>query len=403
MFGVLAPMTAGANDAVAVKVVKPSRVLLERQTTQPGSVSGLHEAEIYSRVSGYVKRVLVDIGDEVKAGQVLVEIDVPELGRVVARQQAEVDRLVSEQARYEAGVEVAEAHIVQALADAQKVEAQVKADQMEHDRVAKLVKTKSVTDRLLDEAVSRLDASKAALVSVKANETVARANLKAAKAEIGAAAAAVEVAKMSRLETETLMSFTKLKAPFAGVVTQRGVDPGDLVREDKQDTPALTVVDSSKVRVRVAVPERDATWVDAGDAVEFACDGLPHKKITGKVTRFSNRLDPKTRSMMVEIEIANPEGALMPGMFGRVTLTLEHKPDCLVVPAGSVRYGGEGQPDIVYVVDSNNKVTHVTVKTGMDDGLQIQIVEGLNGSERVVTGMLGRLFPDQVVRVISEN
>jgi len=388
-----------------VQTTQPKKVTLRRSTTQPATVRGYFEAELHAKVSGYLKSVSADIGDAVKAGQVLAVVDVPEMVKGYESREAEVARQESVRKQYRAAVEVARARIEQARADAGKAKAEADAVTLEFERIQSLVKTKAVTQRLADESQSRKLAAEADLASVKASEVVAKANLTAAEADAAGADAAAIVARKRLEEMEVLMQYATLKAPFDGVVTERNVDPGDLVRNAENAAavgkPLFGVAQVDRVRVRVPVPERDAIHVNVGDAVEFTCRALGSEIIKARVSRVARRLDPKTRSMLVEIDLPNDKGRLLPGMYGSVTIMLDEKPDTVVVPSGSIRFNDDGSESVVYVLQGGNKIAHVPVKTGYDNGNDVEILSGLEGSERIVTGMLGRLNDGAEVTVVD--
>jgi RND family efflux transporter MFP subunit len=152
--------------------------------------------------------------------------------------------------------------------------------------------------------------------------------------------------------------------------------------------------------VTVPIPERDAVWVKKGDVAEMSFTALPDVTFKDVVARCSGRLDPKTRTMAVEVDIPNPNGRLIPGMYCKVEIIMQEKL-ALVVPAEAVRFNLTGDVCIVYVVKDDNSILLVPVKTGIDNGHNIEILSGLSGGEQVVTGMLGRLKDGQVVSVLS--
>lgn len=392
-------------DPVAVKTTQPKQVTLRRATTQPATVCAFYEAELYAKVGGYLKELYVDIGDQVKEGQELADIDVPEMLKAYEKQEAEVARLQSEKVRAEAEIEVARAKIEQAEAGIEEAEARVAADRSEYERIEKLVESKATTQRLRDETLNRLKASEAAFSSQKAYYNVAQAELKVALATAESAEAARKVAQKQLEELDILIGYATLRAPFDGIITLRTVDPGDLIQKGQSSShadkkPLFTIVQIDKVRVEVAIPERDVALADVGDKARFKHASLPGGAIEGKVTRVSKSLDPITRTMMVEVDLTNPNHKMLPGIFGQMTILLEESSDRLVLPAACIRSGENDGESHVFVVDSGNKVRHVPVTTGLDDGHQIEILSGLTGKEQVVTGMLHRLSPNQAVKVL---
>jgi RND family efflux transporter MFP subunit len=409
VLAVLIPSVAGQGSAtvepVAVKTTQPQKATLKRSTTQPGTVCAFFEAELYAKVGGYLKKLYVDIGDPVEEGQKLAEIDVPELLKASERQKAEVARLQSEKVRCDAAIEVAKARLEQARAGVKEAEARVAADSSEHQRIKQLVESGAVTQRLHDETLNRLRASEAALLSQKANLNVAQAEVTMAQATSETAQAAGKVGEKLLEELEISIGYATLRAPFKGVVTHRTVDPGDLVQAAQASSGAgrkalFTIAQIDKVRVQVAIPQRDAAIADVGDKAQFKHDAPPGKVLEGTISRLSKSLDPVTRTMMVEVDFPNPDGRMLPGIFGQMTILLEESSDRLVLPAACIRNGENGGECHVYVVDSGDKVQQVPVTTGFDDGHQIEVTAGLTGNEQVVLGMLGRLSPNQTVKVL---
>ncbi len=409
MFAAWMPVAGGQGsttiDPVAVKTTQPKQITLRRSTTQPATVRAFFEAELYAKAGGYLKKLYVDIGDQVEEGQKLAEIDVPEMLKAYERQEAEVTRLQSEKVRYVATIEVARAKLEQAQAGVKEAEARVAANRSEYKRIEELVESKVTTQRLRDETLNRLQASEAAFSSQKASYKVAQAEVKVALATAESAEAAKEVAQRQLEELNILIGYATLLAPFDGIVTHRTVDPGDLVQNGQSSSrtekkPLFKIVQIDKVRVEVLIPERDVALADVGDKARFKHDALPGGAIEGKIARISKNLDPITRTMMVEIDFPNPNHKMLPGIFGKMTILLEESSDRLVLPAACIHNGENGNESHVYVVDSGDKVQHVPVTTGLDDGHQIEIVAGLTGEEQVVTGMLDRLSPNQTVKVL---
>jgi HlyD family secretion protein len=408
----------GDSALVKVKTLAPEKTALRRTTTQPATVHAYHEAQIYAKVAGYLDKLNVDIGQAVEVDTPLATIAVPELVKSRERHMAAVTRLKADEKRAVAGIAVAKANVQsagaaleQANADLKAAEAEMAAECLEHHRILDLVDRKAVAARLGDEATNRCEAAKAAKISAdaavttaKAKVSVANAMLAAANADLATAKAQTEVASKELEELEALLSYATLSAPFSGIVTERHTDPGDLIRETPtsgQDSPPLFVVAQlNKVRVRVAVPERDAPWASVGDTATLKLQALPGQSFEGKISRVAGSLDDSTRTMLVEMDLENADRKLLPGMFGEATIVLEEQNGSSVLPAGVVRYDEKGH-SYVYVVDSSGKVQVVDVTVGLDDGHSIQITEGLTGSERVVDAMIGRLKAGQQVRVVE--
>ncbi len=402
-----------------VKTVTPERAKLARTTRQPATVHAYYKAELYAKVTGYVEQVRADIGQRVKAGEVLATISVPELEKLREKQQAVIAQLEADEKRAAAGVavakasvEAAQAALEQAQADLATAEAEAKASQIEYDRVKELVERKAVAERLADEALKRYESAQAArqgaqaaVASARADLSVARARLAAAEADLVAATARKAVAAKELEEIEARLAYTTLRAPFDGVVVERHVDPGDLVREGggaagADNAPLFVVAQIDRVRVRVVVAENQTPWVNVGDPVTVVVSSMPNKPFRGKVDRIARSLDVSTRTMVVEVDLENPDGRLMPGMYGEATIELESRDNALVLPASAVYYDEQGHSQ-VFVVDANNKVHAVDVTTGLDDGKRIEIVSGLSDDARVIDAMVGRPQPGE--QVLVEN
>ena len=156
------------------------------------------------------------------------------------------------------------------------------------------------------------------------------------------------------------------------------------------------------MRVRVAIPERDASEVDAGDPVVLRLDALPKAPIDAVVTRAAQRLDPSTRTMLAEIEVDNTEGRLLPGMFGCATIIATTSKDAIVLPASALRTDAEGNP-YVFLLDEEKRIVKKQIVVGADDGHEIEVVTGLAGTERVVDAFVGSIEEGQVVEVVRSE
>lgn len=411
---------SAGNDTVAVKVVSPQRITLCRKTTQPATIEAQHVAELHAKVAGYLTELKVDIGESVEADDVLAVIGLPEMVKAREKQEAIVRRLQADEKRAKASIALAAANVTaaeasrdQAKADIIMTDAQLTAGQAEFDRFEDLVSNKAVAGRLLDETRMKLQSSQAAKLAVqaafesaKANVLVAQQELAVAEADWESAQTQTEVARKDVEETDAMMAYATLRAPFAGVVIERNVDPGDLVRNtqtasDSPRRPLFAIAQLDTVRACVMIPESETPWASEGDPMTLVMRAMPNREFEGKINRTAGSLDESTRTMLVEVDLPNPDRVLLPGMYGQATIMLEEKADCLVLPAGAVRYDAEGR-SYVFVVGEDNTVSVVDVSTGLDDGHTIEITEGLSGNERVADAMRARLKPGQQVRVQDE-
>ena len=412
------PSEQNRVDGSRVEVVTPVHKDVVHTTSQPATVHPFFQADIISKVSGYIEDVFVDIGDVVKSGQPLCRLSVPEMDKQLEQVHAKQQRLLAELKRAEAAVNVAVARIRSSEAEAEEaasnikqVEARLVANKAELKRVVGLVERKAVTIANLDEAQASNDVSEAAKISAEAALRSAEAKKEIAVAEGEAAQAEVATARARHAESvkegeelDAMLQYTTLRSPFDGVVTSRSVDPGDFVTGTSQAhgllrRPLFHVDQQTRLRIRVAIPERDASEVDAGDPVVIQLDALPKTPINAVVTRAAQRLDPSTRTMLAEIEIDNANGQLLPGMFGCATITATTSKDAIVLPASALRTDAEGNP-YVFLLDEEDRISKITVVVGADDGHEIEVVAGLTGTERVVDAFVGSIEEGQVVEVV---
>lgn len=346
----LSAASVEAFAAPSVSVVNVAKRPLERSSTQPASIEAFHEADLNAKVTGYVEAVLVDIGSKVKAGQPLFRIAVPEMKQQLAGLQGQLKQYENEQ-----------------LA----AQANLKAIQSETKRIAALVAKDSLNKKVGQEATRRLETARAAAA---------------------AAAGALQSAQAKLKEVQAELNYATIKAPFAGIVTSRSVDPGDLVYSANSSKgnshPLMRVAQVSKLRAIAYLPESDAIWLDVGDTAVLSFNSIPGQTFKGTIARTSGALDPSTRTMRAEVDIDNSNGALIAGLYGKMKVTLESQSQALLLPAGSVRFDG---PPHVYVLASDNTIRKTAVTLGMDDGQWLQILSGLNGNERIVDNLIGRL------------
>jgi RND family efflux transporter MFP subunit len=350
-----------ADSPPRVEVVRPRRAAVAERLQTNASLEAFEEADLFAKVSGYLSDVRVDIGDHVKAGQVLAVIDVPEMQQELAEAKAQLESRQSslESARHLVDHNKANLTLQDVL---------VKRREQLNDKQGFL------TIDTLDEAYANADIAKADLAVAEANRALA-AN------QVDVAAATVEKIK-------TLLAYTRIVAPFDGVVARRLVNRGDLVQEAAtatRTTPSagslFTVQRIDTIRVFCDVPENDVPHLRIGDPAIVKPSGFDGKPFIGKVTRFSLRLDPETRNMRTEIDLPNPDEHLYPGMYAEVSLEMNQRPDALTVPAAAV--GSDGDGAFVYTV-TDNRITRLAVKTGLTDNGRIEVTAGLSEETPVV-------------------
>ncbi|MFO0876774.1 MAG: efflux RND transporter periplasmic adaptor subunit [Gemmataceae bacterium] len=405
---------SGKARVVRVEVTHPVLGVLEKVATHPGSVHAYETVELFAEASGYLKRQNVDLGDLVKKGAVLAEVDVPDLEKAVQRaravleqSRAQVTQAKAALLRVKAEILAARAAIPQAEANLQSASANRKYRERQHRRMIDLHQKGGLEERLVDESEERRQAAlagekaaAAAIETAQAQYAAAQAKLSQAEADIAETGARVQVAQADLDRAEVHVHFAKVVAPFDGVITRRNLSPGGFVRSAKEGerTPLLALDRLDRVRVVVQVPDREAPFTNKGDQVKLEMDALDGKTFVGQVARTQVSQDVQTRTMRTEIDLDNPGSLLRPGMFGKVTITLEKQARGLSLPSGClVGDTREGQ-GAVYCA-REGKAVLVPVRIGMDTGVRVEILSGLSPEDQVVRRFSGSLTPGAPVEV----
>lgn len=390
----------GADDGPVIRVttVSPERMTLRRVTEEPGRVEPFESAPIHAKLAGYVKVVNVDIGDKVTRGQVLAELDVPEIEADAQRTRAGVTRAEAEARQSEAAVEVArsslaaaEARKVEAEATTRRTEADLSRWKAEYARIEQLLRESAVTGSLRDETRGKLESARAAAEETEAKVQSALAAIQEAHAALvkagadaAASIAAVDVAKAEARRAEALFGYHKITAPFNGVVNRRRVDPGHLTVPGGTAEPLFEVARVDKLTVVVDVPEVDAALVNAGDSARIRIQAMDGKVVEGKVSRTSVSLNESSRTLRVEIDLPGDIGGpetIRPGSYAYARIIADLRPCALSLPVSAVvREGGK----TFVVVDDGGKAKRRPVVLGLSDGSRVEVVSGLKEGEAVV-------------------
>lgn len=378
-----------------VKVIKPRSGAMERTTVQAGSVEA-DEVYLHSMVTGILKEQPVLIGQRVKRGQKLAVIDVPELQMQVQRQSALVDQSKARVKQMEAKVAIARADLEAAKADIVYQEANARAATAwvsyrfkSYQRMKDLFTSRSVEERLEDEAKERYEAAresenaaKAAVVTSTAKSLSSQAKIHLAQADVGEAEAQVKIAEAELGKSQVLLAYSTIVAPFDGIITQRNFYTGATIRAvgDKgSQTPLLTIQRTDVMRVVVQVPDSDARYADPGDPAYIEIDAFRGMKFDAKVSRIADTEDPQTRLMRVEIDLPNPQGRIRQGMYGKVTIILDKEKDKLSIPAGCLAQ----KSNEVFVVRDGKAFLH-RVGLGLVGNERVMILQGLTPDDRVI-------------------
>lgn len=402
----------------AITLVKPEKRPVVRVVEQPGTVQAFEETVLYAKVPGYVRALtadpdkasrpahdrLIDIGSRVKADQVLAELGVPELEEefkqkeaVVRQAEAEVAQARKALAASEAWVKSATAMVAEAKAGRTRAEALYARWESEAARVGKMVTGGVIDAQTRDETQYQFKAAEATRTEATAKVTSAEAGVAKAEADRDKAAADVtavearrDVAMADVRRVDALRGYTRVKAPFDGVVTRRAVNTGEYVSADgKHGLFAVAKVDP--VRVVVSVPEADAGLIEVGQDVRVTLPASVALSATGKVVRTSWALEPGARTLRTEVDLPNPDGKLRPGMYVSAKLTAE-LPAEWAVPVAAV--GKINDEPVVYIAEGG-KAVRVAVQLHRGDARFTQVLRyrrpnatewtGVTGEETVVT------------------
>jgi RND family efflux transporter MFP subunit len=331
---------ASAPPRRAVATVRPGAADSEREL--PGNAQADFTAAIYGRTNGYLKRWLFDIGDHVRAGQLMAEIATPEV---------------------DAQLDEAKATLLQSKANLLKLQADEVYARAEEGRYRPLLQRGAVTQEAYD---------------------LKLATWKVDVAQIAAMEATIKVNEADIRRLSALQSFEKVTAPFDGIVTARNVDPGDLITADNPATERqlFHVAKIDPLRVFVDVPQVFSTDVKPGQKAMLYRREDPSKQYEGTVTRTANALDPNTRTLRTQVNVPNPKGALLPGMYLQVKFAFDREAVPVIVPSAAVivRTGGPR----VAIVDEHDQVRYREVKLGRDLGEELEVLGGLKPGQRVI-------------------
>jgi RND family efflux transporter MFP subunit len=332
---------------------------LSSTLTVAGEFQPYQEVELHAKVSGYIHRINVDIGDRVKSGQVIATLEVPELNAQVAASQAVIRHSQSEIARAQSEVSLAESNYA-AL----------------HAAYTRLLEASKQRPGLI--AAQELDDSRAKDQEAAAKIDVAKSALEATKEQLG-------VSQADNQRVQSLKDYSVVTAPFNGVVTMRYADVGSLIQagtaSNTQSMPVVKVAQSDLLRLRMPVPEEDVPFIKVGGDVSIK---LPtsDRALSGKIIRFTRELTTATRTMLVEVDVPNPDLTLSTGMTAEATIVLESQKNVLTVPAGAV-LNADQQP-YVLSVDAENKVQKLPVALGIQGSDRAVILKGLVEGQLVI-------------------
>lgn len=342
------------EDAVALPPVnyfEVEQAAGQSQLVLPGSIQAVTEAPILARASGYIQKRYVDIGDRVKEGQLLAEIEAPELDQQV--QQAK------------SGVDQAKSSLEQAAANLQQAKTNADMAHYTYQRWDALVQKGAVSRQDADTYKSTYEASEQNVQALDKAVNVAKNNIGVAEANLGHFA--------------DMQGYLKVKAPFAGVITLRNIDTGALVSDGA--TLLFRIAQTDRMRTYVNVPQADASAIRVGEPADLKIPDLPSRTFVGTVTRTASALDPATRTLLVEVQVANETGLLLPGMYSQVNFTTPRAEPPMMIRVDALVVRGAGS--FVVVIGSDNVAHFRKIELGRDYGDRLEVLTGLKKGEHV--------------------
>jgi RND family efflux transporter MFP subunit len=364
------PDPAAAPTVAAAKV---HRADLARALAVTAEFRPYQEIDVHAKVAGYVKHIYVDVGDRVKEGQLIAVLEIPEL-------QSEVETA-------EASVSKSQEEIRREQAELERTQSAQEVAHLAYSRLAEVSKARPglVAQQEIDDALGR--------------DRVAQAQVATAKAALSAAEQQLRVAQDDRDRVRTLFAYAQIKAPFSGVVTKRYADTGSMIQtgisSQTQSLPLVTLAQENLLRLVIPVPESAVSKMRLGNPVEVSVSTL-RKKFQGKVSRFADQVDTATRTMHTEVDVPNPKGELVPGMYATASLVLNDERNALAVPVQALTRGEDTVS--VLLIDKQNKLEERSVQIGIETSDQVEILSGLNEGDLVVVGNRSQLQPGMAVQ-----
>jgi RND family efflux transporter MFP subunit len=359
--------TTGIHRVDADADLPPAAVArAERQTmgstlSIAGEFKPYQDVDVHAKVAGYIRRIYVDVGDHVKEGQTIAVLEVPELAAQLTGAEAAV-RAAQEQVR-------------KAQGDLQRATSAHAAAHSAYTRLKQAADSRAglVAQQEVDDS--------------EAKDLETQGQTASAEAEIAAAKQQLEMAQANQKQYAAMAGYTRIVAPFAGVITNRYADTGALIAagtsSSTQAIPVVRLAETSKLRLVLPIPESVAAQIHLGDPVKVRVQALD-QEIEGRVSRFADSLDRQTRTMETEIDFDNRADRLIPGMYTETRLSLREKRNALTIPLEAISRNGEEAT--VLAVSADNIVEERKVRLGLEDSARVEVLSGLSEGERVIIG-----------------
>jgi RND family efflux transporter MFP subunit len=366
---------AAISDAPAVAVAKAAVEDIAHKVVLTAEFKPYQEVDVMAKVAGYVKKINVDVGDRVQEGQLLAMIEIPEMADDQARAQSQLNRDQAELAR--------------ARDELKRAESSYNIAHLSYTRLSQVAKERKglIAQQEIDDAQSK--------------DLVAEAQVSAAKSSVAAAEQQVQVGQAEVQKVKTLFDYTRVTAPFTGVITKRYADTGAMIQagisSSTQAMPLVKLSENSLLRLIFPVPESLVPTVHIGQEVEVRVPTLG-RSFPGRVSRFADKVATATRTMETEVDVPNPNLVLIPGMYAEADLTTDHRSGVLTVPITAVDAGGDEASGQVTVVTPENRIEIRKIQLGAQTESKIEVRSGLREGDMVVTGNRSSLRQGQQVR-----
>ena len=388
--------------AIAKPVVSTVQSSLAPATAElilPGNTEAVVVSDIYARATGYVKSRRVDIGDRVKAGQLLAEIESPEIDQELAGSRATREQARAAWRQAQANVTRAEEGVVEARARLEQSQANETLASNTSERWTRLVDRGVLPRQEGDEKQFAYSARRAEVAATQASIKTAEATVNAARASVLAAESTLHANEANVTRWERLVAFERVVAPFDGIITERLVEQGALISSGgvSGGRKLFAIAQPSILRVRVNVPQLFAADVQTGQEAQLSLRERPGVTLVGKVVRTANALNASSRTLPVEVQVDNRETAFLPGMFAEVKFSVPRSKPSTVIPADALMVNAQGSR--VAVVDSQGRIHLRSVEVGRDLGAQIELVSGIEPHQSVVLNPGEMLAEGQEVEV----
>ena len=348
-----------SGPAVTVGVTKVMKKSLGSQITLSSELVPFQEIDVYAKESGYVKKLSVDYGSRVKAGQVMAVLEIPELEAQLQEDQAEIKNAVNQVSR--------------AQNELYRYQAQYKALHLQYTRLNVVFESQPgiVAQQEVDDAQGK--------------DLAAQSQVDAGQAALEAAQSQLSVARAKLSHDQSLFDYSRITAPFPGVITERYANLGTLVQagtgSSTQAMPIVRLSEDDLFRLVIPVPESYVRFIHVGDRVDVNVPSL-NRTFPGKVARFSVDVREDTRTMHTEVDVPNPQRVLLPGLYADAELALDHKVDVPTVPVQALNR--EGNKTTVFVVNANGDLEERNVQLGLQTTSDAEVTSGLNEGDQVV-------------------